>query len=110
MTLQIILLLAVIVVGLVMWYRHEVIIDTEATVRLQSEHEHFHMHVELPPDITIQPGDTVHILSVPDLDTGRTEDGEMSYHSKVRLHKASWLQRQLTKNSSLVEVTELLEV
>lgn len=110
MALQILLVIAVIVVALVMWYRHEVIIDTEATVRLQSEHEHFHLHVEMPPEITIQPGDTVHILTVPDLEAGRTDGGEISYQSQIRLHKASWLQRHLTKSSSLVEVTELLEV
>lgn len=104
--------LAILVIGgyaLWQWYHAEEVIDTEATVHLQSEHEHFHFHVDLPSHITIQPGDTLHILSIPDdLDDGRTE-GEITYQSDIRLHKASWLQRHLIRSSSLIEVTELIE-
>ncbi|MGJ3238540.1 MAG: hypothetical protein ACFE0Q_07520 [Anaerolineae bacterium] len=98
------------VVAFVVWYRYEVIHEADATIHLQSEHEHFHFHVELPDHLTIQPGDTLHILSVPEheLDAGRT-DGEISYQSRIRLHKASWLQRHLTKTSSLIEVSELVD-
>jgi len=103
------LFIAIVVVALVYWYRAEQVIDGEATVHLQSEHEHFHFHVDLPDTMTVQPGDTLHILSVPDdLDDGRT-DGERTYTSAVRLHKASWLQRHLTKTSSLMEVVELVD-
>lgn len=94
--------------GIYRWYQYEVVIETEGTVRLQSEHQHFHLHVDLPPNITIEPGDTVHILNVPELDTGRT-DGEVTYESAVRVYKASWLQRHLIKNSSLIEVNELVD-
>lgn len=94
--------------GLIHWYRREEIIDGNATVRLQSEHEHFHLHVDLPPTMDVQPGDTLQILAMPELPEGRT-DGEMTYHSPVRLHKASWLQRYLIKNSSLIEVNEIVE-
>lgn len=99
---------AVAIFGLVRWYRHEEVIDGEGTVHLQSEHEHFHFHVDLPPHMDVQPGDTLQILALPDLPEGRT-DGEVSYHSPVRLRKASWLQRNLIKKSSLIEVNEIVE-
>jgi len=95
--------------GIYRWYQFEQIIETEGTVSLQSEHEAFHLHVDLPAHITIQPGDTVHILQVPDLDMGRTNGEEVVYKSPVRVHKASALQRYLIKNSSLVEVSELVD-
>lgn len=90
------------------WYRREVVTEGDATVHLQSEHEHFHLHVDLPPNMEIQPGDTLEILSIPQTDHGRTH-GEMSYPSRVRLYKASWLKRHLIKRSSLVEINELVE-
>lgn len=89
------------------WYGHEVVSEADATVHLQSEHEHFHLHVDLPPNMEIQPGDTLHILSLPPVD-GQT-DGEITYPSRVRLHKASWLKRNLIKRSSLIEVNEIVE-
>lgn len=95
-------------VGLVQWYRHTDVIESEANVQLQSEHEHFHLHVDLPPNMKIQPGDTLEILSMPTLQEGRT-DGEMAYNSRVRLQKASWLQRKLVRSSSLIEVKEIVE-
>jgi hypothetical protein len=90
------------------WYGREVVSEGDATVHLQSEHEHFHLHVDMPPDMEIQPGDTLEILTMPDLPGGRTS-GEISYPSRVRLSKASWLKRTLVKQSSLVEVNELVE-
>ena len=102
------IVLIIIAISMIAWYQREDVIETDATVHLQSEHEHFHFHVDLPPHLTIQPGDTVHILEVPDLGDGRT-DGAMSYQSRVRLHKASWLQRHVTKRVSLVEVNELVD-
>jgi hypothetical protein len=103
--------LAVVLAGaaLYQWYRYEVVIETEGTVRLQSEHEHFHLHLDLPNNLEVLPGDTVHILELPALEDGRTEGGEMSYTSPVHLHRASWLNRHLIKTSSIVEVTELIE-
>ena len=90
------------------WYSQEVVSEGDATVHLQSEHEHFHLHVDMPPGMEIQPGDTVEILSMPELPGGRTS-GEISYPSRVRLFKASWLKRILVKKSSLIEVNELVE-
>jgi hypothetical protein len=90
------------------WYNRETVSEADATVHLQSEHEHFHMHVDLPPQMEIQPGDTLQILSLPDVRGGRTE-GEISYPSRVRLFKASWLRRNLVMNSSIVEINELVE-
>lgn len=98
----------VVAVLLVRWYRYEVTLEDDATVHLQSEHEHFHLHVDLPPHMEIQPGDTLEILSLPETEHGRTE-GEISYPSRVRLRKASWLKRHLVRNSSLVEINELVE-
>jgi len=95
--------------GLGSWYRRTEVMEGDATVHLQSEHEHFHLHVDLPPHMEIQPGDTLQILSLPELEEGRTEGGELTYESRVRLEKASWLQRKLIKNSSLVEVNELVD-
>lgn len=89
------------------WYELETLTETEGTVRLQSEHEHFHLHVDLPPGIEIQPGDTVEIVSMPQIH-GQTH-GEIVYSSPIKLYKASWLRRNLIKNSSLVEVNELVE-
>jgi len=103
------LLLLLILVGLVWWYRYTVIIEDDATVRLQSEHEHFHLHVDLPANLTIQPGDTLEILSMPTLPEGRTVGTEVSYQSRIRLHKASWLQRNLVRTSSIFEVKEIVE-
>ena len=100
--------IAAAVAGLIHWYRREEIIDGDATVRLQSEHEHFHLHVDLPSTMDVQPGDTLQILAMPELPEGRT-DGEVTYHSPIRLYKASWLQRHLIKNSSLIEVNEIVE-
>lgn len=91
------------------WYRRVEIQEGDATVYLQSEHEHFHLHVDLPPHMAIEPGDTLQILSLPDLKDGRTQGGELAYESRVRLEKASWLQRKLIKSSSLVEVSELVD-
>jgi hypothetical protein len=103
------IVIALIIVGLAFWYRYETVQEAEATVHLQSEHEHFHLHVDLPPHMVIQPGDTLHILDVPTLKDGRTENGEMSYTSRVRLRKASSLARMLIRRSSMVEVAELLD-
>jgi hypothetical protein len=107
--LIVLLLLAVVVFALVRWYQHEQVFEADATVHLMSEHEHFHLHVDLPPHLKVEPGDTLHILSIPKLDAGRTNGGEVTYESRVRLHKASWLQRHLIRNSSLVEINELVE-
>lgn len=96
------------VILLARWYEREVVSEGEATVHLQSEHEHFHLHVDLPPNMEIQPGDTLHILTMPEVEGGRTQ-GEITYTSRVRLHKASWLRRTLVKRSSLVEINELVE-
>ncbi len=96
-------------VGLVQWYRHIDVIEREATVHLQSEHEHFHLLVDLPPDLKIQPGDTLQILSMPTLEEGRTAGGEVTYNSRIRLQKASWLQRYLIRSSSMMEVKEIVE-
>ena len=90
------------------WYEREIISEADGTVHLQSEHEHFHMHVDLPRGMEIQPGDTVEILSLPALPGGRTH-GEITYHSRVRLFKASWLRRNLVKSSSMLEINELVE-
>ncbi|HMO58355.1 MAG TPA: hypothetical protein PKA05_02285 [Roseiflexaceae bacterium] len=90
------------------WYNRETVSEGDATVRLQSEHEHFHMHVDLPPHLEIEPGDTLQILTLPDVPAGRTS-GEINYPSRVRLHKASWLRRNLVMNSSIVEINELVE-
>lgn len=93
---------------LVRWYNREVLTEGDGVVHLQSEHEHFHLHVDLPPGMEIQPGDTLEIVSLPRLEEGRTH-GELTYPSRVRLYKASWLRRNLTKQSSLVEINELVE-
>lgn len=94
--------------ALVQWYRREVLTEGDGVVHLQSEHEHFHMHVDLPPGMEIEPGDTLEIMSLPRLQ-GRHTQGEISYPSRVRLYKASWLRRNLVKRSSLIEVNELVE-
>ncbi|MCU0491694.1 MAG: hypothetical protein MUD01_08905 [Chloroflexaceae bacterium] len=90
------------------WYKREVLREGEGVVHLQSEHEHFHLHVDMPPGMEIQPGDTVEILEMPNLPEGRTQ-GEISFPSRIKLYKASWLRRTLIKRSSLVEVNELVE-
>ncbi|WP_322494032.1 hypothetical protein [Chloroflexus sp.] len=90
------------------WYNREVLLEGEGFVRLQSEHEHFHFHVDLPPGMEIQPGDTLEIMHLPPTEDGRT-NGEICYRSPIRLYKASWLRRFLTKKSSLVEINELVE-
>lgn len=92
----------------VRWYRREAVVEAEATVHLQSEHEHFHLHVDLPSGLEILPGDTLEILSLPKLDGSQTH-GEMSYSSRIRLFKASWLKRNVIKRSSLAEINELVE-
>lgn len=94
-------------VGLSRWYRRERVSEADATVHLQSEHEHFHLHVDLPPGMEIQPGDTLEILSMPPIE--RETQGEVSYDSRVRLRKASWLKRNLIKRSSLLEINEIVE-
>ena len=90
------------------WYDREALSEGDGTVHLQSEHEHFHMHVDLPPGMEILPGDTLEIVTVPDLPGGRTQ-GEITYPSRVRLFKASWLKRNLIKRSSMLEINELVE-
>ncbi|MBX0326369.1 hypothetical protein K2Z83_01505 [Oscillochloris sp. ZM17-4] len=95
-------------VALWQWFERETLREGEATVYLQSEHEHFHLHVDLPPGMEIQPGDTLEIVDMPKVPSGQTQ-GEMSYRSPVKLFKASWLRRTLIKRSSLVEVNELVE-
>jgi hypothetical protein len=66
------------------------------------------MHVDLPPSLEIEPGDTLHVLTMPTIPHSQT-DGEITYQSPVRLYKASWLRRNLVKSSSLIEVNELVE-
>jgi magnesium-protoporphyrin IX monomethyl ester (oxidative) cyclase len=90
-------------VGGLYWYRRETLAEGDGIVHLPSEHEHFHMHVDLPAGMQIQPGDTLEILSLPELPHGQTQ-GEISYPSRVRLYKASALKRYLVKKSSLVEI------
>ncbi|MEN9933765.1 MAG: hypothetical protein RLZZ387_344 [Chloroflexota bacterium] len=89
------------------WYRRETMSEGDALVYLQSEHEHFHLHVDLPAGMEIEPGDTIELLTVPQ--THGHTPGEVSYPSRVRLTKASWLRRTLVKRSSLVELNELVE-
>ena len=93
--------------GLRRWYRREATHEADVLVHLQSEHEHFHLHVDLPPEMEVQPGDTVEILELPP-NPGETH-GEINYRSRVRLRKASWLKRNLIKRSSLLEVKEIVE-
>lgn len=100
--------LGLVVYGLWRWYEREVLTEGDGMVRLQSEHEHFHFHVDLPAGMEIQPGDTLEIMTLPETDGGRTM-GEITYPSRIRLYKASWLRRTLTKQSSLIEVNELVE-
>jgi hypothetical protein len=90
------------------WYAHESLREGEGIVHLQSEHEHFHMHVDLPAGMEVEPGDTLEIVSLPNTDGGRTR-GEISYPSRVRLYKASWLRRNVVKQSGIAEVNELVE-
>jgi hypothetical protein len=89
------------------WYEREDLTEFEGMVHLQSEHEHFHLHVDLPPGIEIEPGDTVEILELPTIN-GQTQ-GEISYPSRIRLYQASWLRRNLIKKSSLIELNELVD-
>lgn len=103
-----VLLLGAAIALLVRWYRAERVSEADALVHLQSEHEHFHLHVDLPPQLEIQPGDTLHILSKPPMEGSQTH-GEIDYPSRVRLYKASWLKRNLIKRSSLLEINELVE-
>ncbi len=107
--ITLLLIVLLLIVCLAWWYQYTVVQEDEATVRLQSEHEHFHLHVDLPPHMKIQPGDTLQILTMPDLAEGRTAGQEVSYQSRVRLQKASWLQRKLVRTSSLFEVKEIVE-
>jgi len=100
--------LGAVAAALYRWYQREVLTEGDGSVRLQSEHEHFHMHVDLPPGMEIQPGDTLEVMTMPRLPAGQTE-GELVFNSRVRLYKASWLRRVLTKQSSLIEVNELVE-
>ncbi len=93
--------------ALLRWYARETVSEGDATVHLQSEHEHFHLHVDMPAGMEIEPGDTVELLAAPALH-GQTQ-GAISYASRVRLHKASWLRRNLVKRSSLAEINELVE-
>ena len=92
---------------LVRWYQTEETLEADATVHLQSEHEHFHFHVDLPHGLEIQAGDTLEILSLPQLEW--ETHGEVTYRSRVRLTKASWLRRTLVKRSSIIEINELVE-
>lgn len=89
------------------WHESEIVTEFEGMVHLQSEHDHFHMHVDLPPGFTIEPGDTIEILEMPNLQ-GHTQ-GEVSYPSRIRFHQSSWLRQMLIKRSSLVELNELVE-
>lgn len=98
---------ALIAGGLWLWYRREKVVEGEGLVHLQSEHEHFHLHVDLPPGMEIEPGDTLEVLTVPQT-RGQTH-GEITYPSRIRLTKASSLRRELVKRSSLVEINELVE-
>lgn len=95
-------------VALVRWYQREVLTEGDGIVHLQSEHEHFHLHVDLPPGMEIQPGDTLEVVSMPEVPGAETR-GEISYPSRIRLWKASWLRRNLVKRSSIVEINELVE-
>lgn len=108
MILYYLLSLFLLIAALYWWYRQTTVLEGDATVHLQSEHEHFHMHVDLPRHMEIQPGDTLNILSMPKLEMGHTV-GEISFPSRVQLTKASWLNRFLVKNSSLMEVVELVD-
>lgn len=107
-TLLLVILIAAAIYLLIQWYNREVVHEGEGTVRLQSEHEHFHLHVEMPHGLQIEPGDTVEILSMPDVPNSQTH-GEVTYASRIRLYRASWLRRNLVKASSIVEVKELVE-
>ena len=100
-------LLALIAGAVWLWYRRETVLEGDGVVHLQSEHEHFHLHVDLPPGMEIEPGDTLEILTVPK--THGQTNGEITYPSRVRLTKASSLRRELVRRSSLVEINELVE-
>lgn len=93
--------------GLKRWYKREVTTEAEGMIHWQREHEHLHLHVDLPPGLEIEAGDTLDILT-PIQHQGETQ-GEISYPSRVRLRKASWLKRTLIQRSSLIEVKELVD-
>lgn len=97
---------AVAAAALSRWYTREEVREGTATVAWQSEHAHLHLHVDLPPDMTVQAGDTLEILQLP---AQTYTEGEETYTSGVRLHKASWLRRQVIERSSLMEVKEIVE-
>jgi len=46
-------MLALVAGAVWLWYRRETVIEGEGVVHLQSEHEHFHLHVDLPPGMEI---------------------------------------------------------
>lgn len=97
---------AVATLALSRWYGQEQVREGTAKVAWQSEHAHLHLHVDLPPGMAVQAGDTLEILQMP---AQTYTDGEEIYTSGVRLHKASWLRRQVIERSSLIEVKEIVE-
>ncbi len=90
------------------WYGHETVAEGTANVSLQSEHAHFHFHVDMPQGMEVEAGDTVEVIDVPEIPASETH-GELTYTSPVRLYKASWLRRQLIERTSLIEVKEIVD-
>lgn len=82
-------------------------VEIACTIDVAHTAECLHAHVELAPDIEIQPGDTVTIQgSTIEIAYGETK----LLHRRAIITRATWLKRTWTRMISRLNLTDLYEV
>ena len=81
--------------------------ETPCTITVEQSAEHFHAHVELPDEITMEPGDKVRVHGDPiSIPFGSRE----VFHRTATVTRAGPLKRVLTKCAAYFDLAELYEV
>jgi hypothetical protein len=81
--------------------------EVPCTVTIEQTPEHFHAHVELPEEVTVEPGDEVRVngdpISIP-------FGSRAVFHRTATVTRAGALKRVAIKLAAYFDLTELYEV
>ena len=100
------LLLGLIAVAGILWYRTRRTFEVGCEVDLEATHDQFHAHVELD-GVDPEPGDEVLVRGTP----SEIPFGEVRrFRARAHVAQASWPRRAWTRLRSRLDITELYEV
>ncbi|MCZ8370646.1 MAG: hypothetical protein O9293_11885 [Porphyrobacter sp.] len=81
--------------------------ETPCTITVEQSSEHFHAHVELDGEITMEPGDKVRVHGAPiQIPFGTRQ----VFERRATVTRASPLARAMTKVAAYFDLAELYEV